>query len=189
MLRKLVSWLRLDHPTPCQFLIGPLPRQVAIKRTSRPRTEGESRIGPTLPVSWFAMLQFTIHGLMRLQAFDNEAMIWQGLKHPNISPLLGTLIGSEEGFVSPWYSNGDILSYLLSHPWADASKLKMVSVESRKLSRLTHIYPRPAHGGRERPAVPPFSGVCTRRHQTGKLESSNALPRHNKLIPPSRIIS
>ncbi|KAK0498050.1 kinase-like domain-containing protein, partial [Armillaria luteobubalina] len=57
-----------------------------------------------------------------LGEFCREALVWRQLRHPNVLPFLGV---SEELFapryclISPWMVNGNIISYLKTHPGHD----------------------------------------------------------------------
>ncbi|KAK0213807.1 kinase-like domain-containing protein [Armillaria fumosa] len=54
-----------------------------------------------------------------LREFCQEALVWRQFRHPNLLPFLGV---SEELFapryclISPWMVNGNIISYLKTHP-------------------------------------------------------------------------
>lgn len=56
---------------------------------------------------------------------NREMDIWGRLNHPNVVPLRGYAV-EEDGtpeLISPWYTLGDIRSYLEIHPFADRRKL------------------------------------------------------------------
>ncbi|KAJ4485308.1 hypothetical protein J3R30DRAFT_3438726 [Lentinula aciculospora] len=49
-----------------------------------------------------------------LKALSKEVILWRQLKHPNILPFLGVnteLFAPSYCIVSPWMSNGDIMTY------------------------------------------------------------------------------
>ncbi|KAE9396549.1 hypothetical protein BT96DRAFT_777902, partial [Gymnopus androsaceus JB14] len=49
-----------------------------------------------------------------LKALSKEVLLWRQLNHPNILPFLGInteLFSPSFCIVSPWMSNGDIMSY------------------------------------------------------------------------------
>ncbi|KAG8940662.1 hypothetical protein FRC03_005199, partial [Tulasnella sp. 419] len=50
--------------------------------------------------------------------FYREVLLWGKLEHANIVPLLGYMMHPDEppALVSPWYSNGNVISYLREHP-------------------------------------------------------------------------
>lgn len=52
------------------------------------------------------------------QNFVSEAVTWLHMDHPRILPFYGLCISSEYriGFVSPWMKQGNVVSYLKSHP-------------------------------------------------------------------------
>ncbi|PBK66460.1 kinase-like protein [Armillaria solidipes] len=54
-----------------------------------------------------------------LGEFCREALVWRQLHHPNILPFLGVnedLFAPSYCLISPWMSNGNIMSYLKAHP-------------------------------------------------------------------------
>ncbi|KAJ3336756.1 hypothetical protein HDU93_002266 [Gonapodya sp. JEL0774] len=56
--------------------------------------------------------------------FRNEVKRWYGLHHPNILPLFGAnLLAAPPFMVSPYIRNGNLISYLRSHPRADRVEL------------------------------------------------------------------
>ncbi|KAG8946870.1 hypothetical protein FRC03_001244 [Tulasnella sp. 419] len=58
--------------------------------------------------------------------FHREVLLWRTLQHPNIVPLLGYIVLSDESpaLVSPWYTNGNVNDYLKLHK--DANRCNMV---------------------------------------------------------------
>ncbi|KAG8902811.1 hypothetical protein FRC01_009463 [Tulasnella sp. 417] len=56
-----------------------------------------------------------------LRLFNEEASIWQMLNHPHVLPLRGIYV-CQSGFtylVSPYMTNGDLMSYLKQNPFVD----------------------------------------------------------------------
>ncbi|KAK0485336.1 kinase-like domain-containing protein [Armillaria luteobubalina] len=54
-----------------------------------------------------------------LHDFCHEALIWRQLNHPNVLPFLGVnedLFAPSYCLISPWMVNGNIISYLETHP-------------------------------------------------------------------------
>ncbi|KAK0231896.1 kinase-like domain-containing protein [Armillaria nabsnona] len=54
-----------------------------------------------------------------LRDFCQEALVWRQLRHPNVLPFLGVskdLFAPSYCLISPWIVNGDIMSYLETHP-------------------------------------------------------------------------
>ncbi|KAK0485347.1 kinase-like domain-containing protein [Armillaria luteobubalina] len=68
------------------------------------------------------VLRVFIPGLAReklLRDFCHEALVWKQLKHPNVLPFLGVnedLFAPSYCLISPWMVNGNIMSYLETHP-------------------------------------------------------------------------
>ncbi|KAG8922321.1 hypothetical protein FRC02_011947, partial [Tulasnella sp. 418] len=50
--------------------------------------------------------------------FYREVLLWRGLRHSNIVPLLGYIMRPDEPphLVSPWYGNGNVIQYLKTCP-------------------------------------------------------------------------
>ena len=69
-------------------------------------------------------------------------MIWSGINHPNILPLLGICSNFDRpnmpGLVSPYYHHGSITSYLKDRP--EVSKLPLVSLVIFKVEILAHFF-------------------------------------------------
>ncbi|KAG8946868.1 hypothetical protein FRC03_001242 [Tulasnella sp. 419] len=57
--------------------------------------------------------------------FYREILLWRTLQHPNVVPLLGYAMLSDQSptLVSPWYTNGNVNEYLKSHENADRGAL------------------------------------------------------------------
>ncbi|PBK74598.1 kinase-like protein [Armillaria solidipes] len=54
-----------------------------------------------------------------LRDFCQEALVWRQLHHPNVLPFLGVsedLFAPSYCLISPWMVNGNIISYLETHP-------------------------------------------------------------------------
>jgi serine/threonine protein kinase len=64
---------------------------------------------------------------MFLQLLCREALVWQGLRHKYILPLIGidreSFLPSSFCMVSPWMNNGTVLKYLRDHGRKDVDKL------------------------------------------------------------------
>lgn len=63
--------------------------------------------------------------LKAVKAFCEEALVWKQLSHPNVVPLLGVnteLFTPAFCLVSPWMSNGDLITYLEENPEHDRSR-------------------------------------------------------------------
>ncbi|KAG8945792.1 hypothetical protein FRC03_001633 [Tulasnella sp. 419] len=65
-----------------------------------------------------------------------EVNAWRRLSHPNVVPLLGFSFDLDglPSFISPWYSNGNIVTYLRSNPSKD--RLPLIIDVSRGLCYL-----------------------------------------------------
>ena len=62
-------------------------------------------------------------------------MVWKGLRHPNVLPLLGvTMTKYRFVIVSEWMKNGDINEFVKKH--ANANRLELVRLCPRSLSSL-----------------------------------------------------
>ncbi|KAG8923379.1 hypothetical protein FRC02_011172 [Tulasnella sp. 418] len=59
--------------------------------------------------------------------FYREVLLWRTLRHPNVVPLLGYAVLSDQSptLVSPWYTNGNVNEYLKSHGDADRRALAL----------------------------------------------------------------
>ncbi|KAG8974659.1 hypothetical protein FRC05_006993 [Tulasnella sp. 425] len=85
----------------------------------------------------------TVHGKL-LKRLTKELEIWMGLKHPNITPLLGFVLLGDLCTISPWYSNGNVASYINQHP--DADRIKLVSDVACGLAYLHNLALPVIHG-------------------------------------------
>lgn len=77
---------------------------------------------------------------------NREMDIWGRLEHPNVVPLRGYAV-EDDGtpqLISPWYSFGDILAYLETHPLAD--RIKLVRQVASGLGYLHAQNPPVIHG-------------------------------------------
>jgi len=71
--------------------------------------------------------------------------VWQGLTHPNVLPLIGSVtLESKIYMVSPWMSNGDMVGYLMRNPGVDRVKLLLEIAEGLKY--LHNFEPAVIHG-------------------------------------------
>lgn len=68
---------------------------------------------------------------MRLgQAFARELRVWTDLDHPNVLPLVGFYLNSEEGvcwFISPFMTEGNVREYLERANPDMLARLRLVS--------------------------------------------------------------
>ncbi|KAG9005044.1 hypothetical protein FRB94_001867 [Tulasnella sp. JGI-2019a] len=66
----------------------------------------------------------SVSGRMQIRMY-REVNIWHRLDHSRIVPLRGYSLDSDGTpcLVSPWFDNGDVLSYLRKHPFADRRRL------------------------------------------------------------------
>ncbi|KAK7462961.1 hypothetical protein VKT23_007542 [Stygiomarasmius scandens] len=82
-----------------------------------------------------------------LNDFCREALIWRQLDHPNVLPFLGVNTNLfEPGFclVSPWMSNGDIMSFLKTHP--DHNRISCLGQIAEGMNYLHSLQPPIVHG-------------------------------------------
>ncbi|KAG8945161.1 hypothetical protein FRC04_001140 [Tulasnella sp. 424] len=79
-----------------------------------------------------------------LARFQQEAITWSGLVHPNIVPLIGYMLVPSLRFICPWYKQGNLWQYLNKNP--DAQKLKLLHGIAKALDYLHSRSPRIAHG-------------------------------------------
>ncbi|KAF9503931.1 hypothetical protein BS47DRAFT_735173, partial [Hydnum rufescens UP504] len=91
-----------------------------------------------------------------LKRLKREVRVWMSLKHPNIVPLLGLFSGelgrdiglvsgkSGPGFVSPWYSQGNVLQYIRRVP--NAPREPLCEDVARGLRYLHEQDPPITHG-------------------------------------------
>ncbi|KAJ7107522.1 kinase-like domain-containing protein, partial [Mycena epipterygia] len=76
------------------------------------------------------------------QQFFREALVWQGLRHRFILPLLGI---DRESFpssfcmVSPWLKNGTILKYLRHHGRGDVDRLLLETAQGLEYLHAQNI--------------------------------------------------
>ena len=60
------------------------------------------------------------------QRFCKEVVMWKALRHPNVLPLVGvTMIGRRFVMVSEWMENGNINTFVKTHP--DVNRLELAS--------------------------------------------------------------
>ncbi|EEB93254.1 hypothetical protein MPER_08119 [Moniliophthora perniciosa FA553] len=82
-----------------------------------------------------------------LKNFCEEALLWTQLNHANVVPLFGvntTLFSPGFCLISPWYSNGNIVSYLKENPEHD--KLNAIYDIAAGLTYLHSHVPAVVHG-------------------------------------------
>ncbi|KAG8944672.1 hypothetical protein FRC04_001636 [Tulasnella sp. 424] len=79
-----------------------------------------------------------------LARFQQEAITWAGLAHPNIVPLIGYILVPSPGFISPWYRKGSLRQYLDENSNVDRQKL--LHGIAKALDFLHSRTPRIAHG-------------------------------------------
>ncbi|KAK7462966.1 hypothetical protein VKT23_007547 [Stygiomarasmius scandens] len=82
-----------------------------------------------------------------IAAFCHEALIWRQLHHPNVLPFLGVNVDLfRPGFclVSPWMSNGNIISFLKSHPEHD--RIRCINQIAEGMNYLHSLNPPIVHG-------------------------------------------
>jgi serine/threonine protein kinase len=67
------------------------------------------------------------------QAYLNEVVVWQHLRHPNIVHFLGTVGGQdlEVAFISEWMDGGTVREFLRNEPEYDRSALACIFFDSR----------------------------------------------------------
>ncbi|KAJ7359278.1 kinase-like domain-containing protein, partial [Mycena albidolilacea] len=76
-----------------------------------------------------------------------EVLIWKGLSHPNILPLLGIDLVSRKPsccLVSPWMENGSVMAFLKTYP--DFDKRSLVRDVASGLEYLHNLDPPVVHG-------------------------------------------
>jgi serine/threonine protein kinase len=71
------------------------------------------------------------------QAYVNELIVWQCLRHPNIVPFIGALQLHEISLVSEWMSGGTVIAFLLANPDHDRAKLVRLNSLQGDEPRLT----------------------------------------------------
>ncbi|THU86153.1 kinase-like protein [Dendrothele bispora CBS 962.96] len=79
--------------------------------------------------------------------FRREALLWRQLNHPNLLAFLGVnteLFAPGFCLVSPWMANGDVISYLKTHPQMD--KLCAMTEVAAGLAYLHSLQPSIVHG-------------------------------------------
>ncbi|KAG9041668.1 hypothetical protein FS837_011902, partial [Tulasnella sp. UAMH 9824] len=79
-----------------------------------------------------------------ISRFQQEAITWSGLDHPNIAPLIGYSLIPTPRFISPWYEQGSLRQYLKSNPTANRAKL--LHSLARALTFLHSSEPQIVHG-------------------------------------------
>ncbi|KAF8335297.1 kinase-like domain-containing protein, partial [Cantharellus anzutake] len=76
-----------------------------------------------------------------------EMRVWSRLSHANLVPLLGYVNGVHgPGFVSPWYSERDAISFLKNHPSANRSMIVRCAEVASGLEYLHSQLPPIVHG-------------------------------------------
>ncbi|KAG8925019.1 casein kinase I, partial [Tulasnella sp. 418] len=79
-----------------------------------------------------------------LKRAEREFTIWAQLEHPNVAPLIGFRLQPVMRLFSPWYSNGNIKQWVISHP--EVNFRKMMEQVARGLVYLHSLTPPIAHG-------------------------------------------
>ncbi|KAE9396543.1 kinase-like protein [Gymnopus androsaceus JB14] len=84
-----------------------------------------------------------------LKALSKEVLLWRQLNHPNILPFLGInteLFSPSFCIVSPWMSNGDIMSYARNRSLDLSTKLEHTIQIAEGLFYLHGLDPPVVHG-------------------------------------------
>ncbi|KIO23981.1 hypothetical protein M407DRAFT_77465, partial [Tulasnella calospora MUT 4182] len=76
--------------------------------------------------------------------FEREILVWAGIWHPNVAPLLGFTLSPAFYLISPWYSNGTIRQYISTNPSCD--RLYLIQDVAAGLAYLHTCQPPIVHG-------------------------------------------
>lgn len=79
-----------------------------------------------------------------LLRFQQEAITWVGLDHPNIVPLIGWTLAPSLSFISPRYKKGNLYGHLKN--LSEIEKLRVLLGIARGLEYLHSRWPPIAHG-------------------------------------------
>ncbi|KAG8921094.1 hypothetical protein FRC00_009140, partial [Tulasnella sp. 408] len=78
------------------------------------------------------------------ERFEREILVWAGIWHPNVAPLLGFTLSPAFYLISPWYPNGTIRQYISTHPSCD--RLYLIQDVAAGLAYLHTCQPPIVHG-------------------------------------------
>jgi serine/threonine protein kinase len=82
--------------------------------------------------SRFVSLKCLYTGLIYIQEFSREALIWRQLSHPNVLPFFGLYyLENRLCLVSPWMENGNMMEFLTNENPDLTDRLSLVSVLRR----------------------------------------------------------
>lgn len=79
-----------------------------------------------------------------LQRFEAEAIVWVGLVHPNIVPLIGWTLKPHLSLISPWQEQGDLSHHLES--LSEIQKVQLLLGIAKGLEYLHSRNPPVVHG-------------------------------------------
>ncbi|KAG8982985.1 hypothetical protein FRB90_006382 [Tulasnella sp. 427] len=63
--------------------------------------------------------------LKLLKRLSKELDIWMALQHPNITPILGFVLGADLCILSPWYANGNVAAFIEKNPRVNREQLML----------------------------------------------------------------
>ncbi|KAG8974385.1 hypothetical protein FRC05_007546 [Tulasnella sp. 425] len=78
------------------------------------------------------------------ERFEREILVWAGIWHPNVAPLLGFTLSPAFYLISPWYPNGTIRQYISTNPGCD--RLYLIQDVAAGLAYLHTCQPPIVHG-------------------------------------------
>ncbi|KAG8989969.1 hypothetical protein FRB90_001998, partial [Tulasnella sp. 427] len=133
----------------CEVIYENGRRETAALKRLRPirigsQAEDTNDIDKKASLITFRLCTLSLITTSLLQRFEREILVWAGIWHPNVAPLLGFTLSPAFYLISPWYPNGTIRQYISTNPSCD--RLYLIQDVAAGLAYLHTCQPPIVHG-------------------------------------------